>query len=141
MAEEIHRHDPAYRRIAIAIVLGGTAVGAILLYSLLLWLDRIDPKVTRGEEVLGLWALFLALTILIALLLFGLSLAMRRLATRIEAAGRFPPLDMKTLRDQSVRNGSEATAIAQRVRLFGWLVLFCGVAIAAWGAFSAWGLA
>jgi hypothetical protein len=134
---EIHRADPAYRRLmgtwlAIIVVVGGLA-----LFALQYWLATLRAGMAAdGGQAFELWLhrLLAGLCVLIALAAIAFGAWLRRLGDATRRDRRWPPVAMRTSSDVRVRYLTSADALVTQFRA-GSIALFVAAAgLLAWAA-------
>ena len=129
MNVEVHHADPRFRRIASFVLVGVLLLGGLALWALRDWLDA-RAGVADYE---GLLMLSAGLVVVLAAVSFGIAVALWLEARRIRREDRFPPSDMRTLRDVPIRHGALALRYA-RFMVAGAIVAgLAGFAILVWG--------
>jgi hypothetical protein len=128
---EIHRADPAYRRMmwrwfAVAVV-----GGIIALVSLQFWMAGM-----RGSASFHVWLqrVFAGVCLLFAALAAGSGLWLRGLAVATARDRRWPPAAMRTSQDVRVRYLTSADALVAQFRAGAWGLFAAAAALAAWAA-------
>lgn len=129
---ELHRADPALRRLAAWLLPLLTAAGVVALLALQHWLARGAPGGLAATT--GLRVAFLGIALLSVMLCLGIAALLRRLALRVRAASRYPPADMRTLRDVPVREGAAARRIAGRLDALAGVALLLVLGLSVWAA-------
>ena len=109
---EIHRADPVARRNAVILVIVAGVVGAALLHALGESSEGIRAWV-EGAPERAAKTLFASVVLGVSAPMLGLAFWMRRLATKISRASRYPPPDARLTRDTRVHRGASALAIAR----------------------------
>lgn len=132
MSVEVHRADPKIRRLAPMWLIGTIAVGAAAVWALHVWL-KSRPTSAAEIEVDGLMYAMVGLVALLATVSLGLAYALWQEAARIRREDRFPPSDMRTVRDVPVRHGLPARQAALWMRCGAVLSAGAGLGILAWG--------
>ena len=116
---EIHRADKAYRTRSLWLLAGIAVMCVVLLWQLQAWLDSLTTQLDgRDPRAVREWVrmLLVGLGFALALPAIGLSVSLRRLAQAARGEQRFPPSDLKTLRDVRVLRGPAALAWSRRVQ-------------------------
>jgi hypothetical protein len=132
MSVEVHRADPKFRRLAPWVLVGTVIVGSIAIWALRLWLkSRLETA--AGIEVDGIFMLAAGLVVVLATISLGLAFSLWQEAARIRSEDRFPPSDMRTLRDVPIRHGDDARRVAGWMRAGAVLALASGLGIVFWG--------
>lgn len=126
MNVEIHRADARFRRTAPLVLLGVMLVGGAALWALQRWLDSSTRVGLAGYD--GLLLLAIGLIALLVAVSLGIAISLWLEARRIQREDRFPPSDMRTLRDVPIRHGAQARRYAR--------YLFAAAVIAALAAFG-----
>ena len=132
MSVEVHRADPKFRRLAPLWLLGTAILGGLAVWGLHQWLQARLAR-AAGSEVDGLLIVMGGVVVVLATVSLGLAHSLWQEAARIRREDRFPPSDMRTLRDVPVRHGLEARRAAVWMR---WGAMFAaagGVGILVWG--------
>lgn len=132
MSDEIHRADPKFRRIAPVLVLAVAVLGGIAIWALQRWLEA-DRASGMGDGIDGLMMIAAGLVVVLSTVSLGLAFALWQEATRIRREDRFPPSDMRTIRDVAVRHGPDAGRYATYMRVGAVVAALAGVGILAWG--------
>jgi len=132
MSVEIHRADPKFRRIAPLLVLAVAVIGGVAVWALQRWLeaDRVSGMV---DGIDGLLMVAVGLVVVLATVSLGLAFALWQEATRIRREDRFPPSDMRTIRDVAVLHGPAAGRYATYMRVGAVVATLAGIGILAWG--------
>lgn len=130
MNVETHRADPKLRRIASLLLLGVLLLGGLALWALQGWLQT---PTRGGLDYDGLVLLAAGLVTVIATLSFTIAVALWLEARRIQREDRFPPSDMRTLRDVPIRHGPEAQRYARYMFAGAVFAGLGGLAILGWG--------
>lgn len=138
---EIHHADKAYRNRGLVLLAGISVLAGALLWQLNLWLQELtmhlasgDPDTVRGWLRMLLAALGFALAVPAA----ALGLSLRRLGQSSRIQGRFPPQELRTLRDVRVLRDQPALRWARRVERFGALSLALAGVLASWALWAMW---
>jgi hypothetical protein len=126
MNVEMHRADPRFRRTAPLVLLGVLLLGGVALWALQRWLDSHTRVGLAGYD--GLVLLAIGVVALLVAVSLGIAISLWLEARRIQREDRFPPSDMRTLRDVPVRHGAQAQRCAR--------YLFAAAVIAALAAFG-----
>lgn len=138
---EIHRADKAYRTRSLWLLAAIVVMCATLLWQLQAWLASLasdlggrDPQTVRHWVRLLLAGLGFAM----AIPAIGLSVSLRRLAQAARGEGRFPPSDLKTLRDVRVLRGPAAHSWSRRVQLASSGAIALAGLFLGWAAWAWW---
>ena len=138
---EMHRADKAYRTRSLWLLAAIVVMCVVLLWQLQSWLDSLtlqldgrDPRTVREWVRLLLVGLGFAL----AIPAVGLSVSLRRLAQATRGEQRFPPADLKTLRDVRVLRGPAALAWSRRVQSGSTVALALAGLFLGWAAWAWW---
>jgi hypothetical protein len=128
MSVELHSADPKFKRLApfllgAIVVAGGTAV-----WLLDRWLGASSPQSTDGMLLVTT-----GLVVVLASISLGLAYALWQEAGRIRREDRFPPSDMRTVRDVAVRHGAAALRYARAMQAGAAAAALTGVGILIWG--------
>lgn len=131
MDVEMHRADPGLRRLAALLLFGILLLGGLGLWALHDWLDAH----TRGglADYDGLLLLAAGLVAVLATVSFSIAVALWLEARRIQREDRFPPSDMRTLRDVPIRHGALALRYARYMFAGAIVAGLGGIAILLWG--------
>lgn len=132
MDEEMHRADPKFRHAAPWWLLATIVAGSAGIWALHLWLQA-PSTVSSFDALQGMMMVAAGLVVLLATVSLGLAHALWREATRIRQEDRFPPSDMRTLRDVAVRHGAAARRIAGGMRIGAIVAALAGAGILVWG--------
>ena len=129
MNVEVHHADPRFRRIATFVLIGVLLLGGLALWALRDWLA------TRAglADYEGLLMLSAGLVVVLATVSFGIAVALWLEARRIRREDRFPPSDMRTLRDVPIRHGQHALRYARYMQAGAIVAGLGGGAILVWG--------
>ena len=137
----MHRADKAYRTRSLWLLAAIVVMCVVLLWQLQSWLDSLtfqldgrDPRTVRQWVRLLLVGLGFAL----AIPAVGLSVSLRRLAQATRGEQRFPPADLKTLRDVRVLRGPAALAWSRRVHAGSRVALALAGLFLGWAAWAWW---
>lgn len=138
---EIHYADKGYRRRSIWALLGVLILLTALLWQLNAWLQGLAPQLSGADsEDARRW-----LRALLAILGFALSapaaalgVSLHRLGRASRLQGRFPPRELKTLRDVRVLRDAPALRWARRVEISGTTALLLSSALAGWALWTLW---
>ena len=112
-----------------------------LLWQLQHWLDSLGSQLDgRDPQSVRYWVRMLlsGLGVAMAVPAIGLSVNLRRLARAAMSEERFPPADLKTLRDVRVLRGPAARAWASRVRMASGAALALAGLLLGWAAWAWW---
>lgn len=131
MNVEVHRADPRLRRNASLLLFGVLLLGGLSVWALRTWLEvRIGPGLADYDALLMLSAGLIAL---LATVSFGIAMALWLEARRIQSEDRFPPSDMRTLRDVPIRHGAQALRYARYMTAGAVVAALGGAGIILWG--------
>ena len=127
--ETVVRADERTRRIALAVLIGSTALGAAAILALRSYfagleaLAETDPDlaIAKGSALLAGTSIAMG----VSLVAFGGYLFL--LSRRIAASGRFPPPGMRVIRDTAVSTGREARRRATATLVMAVVLLAGGV--------------
>lgn len=119
---EIHRADPALRRVTIYIVVIIAAVGAAGLVILLRWFTDVQT-LPPDEAWTALLGALLWMTGVMLLLVMATSIYAWRLGTRIKQVNQYPPQGARTFRDTVILEGAKARSRGNLLRAIGALLL------------------
>lgn len=132
MSIEIHRADPKFRRIAPILVFAVAALGGVAIWGLQRWLEA-NRNSGMGNGIDGLMMIAAGLVVVLSTVSLGLAFALWQEAARIHQEGRYPPSDMRTLRDVAIRHGPDAIRYATFMRFGAVVAGMAGVGILLWG--------
>ena len=127
---ELHRADPALRRLATWLLPLLAAAGTAALLMLQHWLMRAASGGWATNT--GLRVAFLGIALISVMLCLGIAALLHRLAVRVREASRYPPADMRTLRDVTVRDGDAARRVAGRLQGVAGTALLLALAVSIW---------
>jgi hypothetical protein len=128
-AGEIHRADPAYRRMMWRWFAVSVVGGAIALASLQLWMESM-----RGGADFHAWLqrVLAGVCLLLAALAVGFGAWLRGIASASARDRRWPPVAMRTSQDVRVRYLTSADALVAQFRAGAWALFTAALALAAW---------
>ena len=130
MKVEMHRADPRLRRLASLLLPGILLLGGLGVWVLHSWLEQRTGSLAGND---GLILLAAGLVSLLATVSFSIGVALWLEARRIQREDRFPPSDMRTLRDVPIRHGPQALRYARYMFAAAVVAGLGGIAILAWG--------
>jgi hypothetical protein len=131
MNVEVHHADPRFRRIATLLLLGVLLLGGLGIWALREWLQA-HARASQPDFD-GLLMLAAGLVAVLATVSFGIAAALWLEARRIQHEDRFPPSDMRTLRDVPVRHGAQALRYARYMMAGAIVAGISGCGILLWG--------
>jgi hypothetical protein len=130
MTMEMHRADPRSRRLAPLLLLGVAVLGVAAVWALKAWLGSNAAPSGAPDTLLLLAA---GIVIVLATVSFALAVVLWQEGGRIRREDRFPPSDMRTLRDVPVRHGAAARRVAGMMRGGAVCAALAGAGVLAWG--------
>jgi hypothetical protein len=139
VTDEFVRADPRMRRLAIAVVAVGAVVGAVATGWLTPLITRAAEQGTLGPlpaTTRALCWLFLGLVSLLTLPIIAFGAYAIRLGRRVRTHGRYPPPDMKVVRDTRILVGSAAQIVGKGQVVIGAVMIACAVSLAAWSVYA-----
>jgi hypothetical protein len=131
---ELHRADPTLRRLARWLPAAIMVAAGLALWLLLRWIESLD---SRPETLDALLLGFLGLAVLLSTAALTLAWLLWRAATSVTAEQRYPPSDMRTLRDVPLQHGEAAMRIARLLRVAAVLAAMLGVGVLVWAMLTA----
>lgn len=131
---EIHPADHAYRRRVMRTLV---AVGILLLLVLVafqFWLHYISARLDTRSLVATLRMMQSACFVLIAVCIAALGIHLLRRGNLIVRGRRFPPRDVRAVRDTPVREGDAAVRIGRTSQVSGGVLVVLALltAVGAW---------
>ena len=130
---QVQRADPAYRRRVVHTLSAVAVLLSLALVGLVLWLQHA----AEGLDPTGVRALLLRMqlscVVLIAFSIATLGAHLWLRGGRIIAEQRFPPSDVRSVRDTIVREGADAVRIGRLSQGFGLALLMLALAVAGVG--------
>jgi hypothetical protein len=131
---DLHRADPALRRLARWLPISVLLAGVLALWLLHAWLGSLEQ---RPDALDALLLGFLGLATLLATVGLTLAWLLWSAAGRVVAEDRYPPTDMRTLHDVPIRHGGAARALARWLRIGAVVTMLLAVGILAWALLAA----
>jgi hypothetical protein len=128
------RADPRTRWIALAAVVGIAIAGGVAIGWLTPLLTRAAEQGALGPLPAGtrsLCWLFLGLVTLMALPVVAFGVHAIRLGKRVRMQGRFPPIEMRVVRDTRVLVGPSAQLVGKGQIVIGAVLITCAVMLVA----------
>lgn len=138
---EIHRADKAYRTRSLWLLAAIVVLCCALLWQLQAWLASLASDLGgRDPQTVRYWVrlLLAGLGFAMAIPAIGLSVSLRRLAKAARGEGRFPPSDLKTLRDVRVLRGPAALSWSRRVQFASSGAIALAGLFLGWAAWAWW---
>lgn len=132
MSVEVHHADPKFRRIAPALLIAVLLLGGGAVWALQRWLAA-SRSPGAGDDLDGMLFLAVGLVVVMATVSLGLAHSLWQEATRIRREDRFPPSDMRTMRDVPIVHGAAARRYAAFMRAGAAVALVAGLGILVWG--------
>jgi hypothetical protein len=126
---ELHRADPTLRRLAHWLPGAIVLAAGLGLWLLLGWIGSLDGRPDTRDALL---LTFLGLAVVLSTAALSLGWLLWRAAASVDAEQRYPPSDMRTLRDVPLRHGPEAMRIARLLRVAAVLAAMLGVGVLIW---------
>ena len=137
----MHRADKAYRTRSLWLLAAIVVMCVVLLWQLQSWLDSLTFQLDgRDPRALREWVrlLLVCLGFGLAVPAIALSVSLRRLAQAARGEQRFPPSDLKTLRDVRVLRGPAAVSWSRRVQMGSSASLALAGLFLGWSAWAWW---
>jgi hypothetical protein len=127
MPLELHRADPKFRRVAPLLLAAVALLGAAAILLLQRWLGAARPPSDGLVMMLG------GLMVVLPAISLGLAYSLWQESNLIRREDRYPPTDMRTLRDVAVHHGAVARRYASWMRAGAVAAGLCGIGVLVWG--------
>lgn len=128
-AVEWHRADPKLKRTALLGIGTTVVLGSVALWLLQRWLDQAS-KAAFGLDIIVMGFVGVGVMVSGGLLILGWSLWQESITVKREQ--RYPPTNMRTLRDVPVVHGDLAQAAARRLHWAALGLLAFAMVLAGW---------
>ncbi|HEV8693248.1 MAG TPA: hypothetical protein VGQ93_03530 [Lysobacter sp.] len=138
---EIHHADKAYRKRSLWLLAGIVLMCGVLLWQLQAWLGHLTAQLgAQDPDTVRRWVrlLLAGLGFALAIPAIGLGITLRQVALASRLQGRFPPAQLKTLRDVRVLRDAAALAWARRVETAGTAALVLAGLFIGWSLWAWW---
>lgn len=135
---EIHYADKGYRRRSIWALLGVVTLLTVLLWQLS---EDLAPQLSSADpDAARRWlrALLATLGFALSVPAAALAVSLHRLGRASRLQGRFPPRELKTLRDVRVLRDAHALRWARRVEISSTAALLLAGALVGWALWTLW---
>lgn len=125
----MHRADPKLKRTALLGIGATIVLGGVALWMLQRWLDQTS-RVQFGLDAIVMG--FVGVGVMVSGGLLILAWSLWREAVTVKREQRYPPSNMRTLRDVPIVQGEQAHRAARRLDLAALGLLACALLLIGW---------